>query len=195
MAGEEPRFPDPDDWWATPSGQSQSRQQSRQRSRERQPYPEPEIDEAGPGAYRVNLPIELTPRMRLYGAIGLGAVVVLLIGLAVGGVFSSSSKKTPPITTVHHQTTPPGTTAATTTTKAPAASAPTSTLKPGDSGAQVKLLQRALATLGYSPGAVDGSYGPKTITAVKDFQQAEGLTVDGVFGPKTLSTLRKKLVG
>jgi g-D-glutamyl-meso-diaminopimelate peptidase len=70
---------------------------------------------------------------------------------------------------------------------------PGTTLTPGSSGPQVKRLQRALARLGYSPGSVDGSYGPSTENGVKRFQQANGLQSDGVLGPKTLKVLKTKL--
>ena len=70
---------------------------------------------------------------------------------------------------------------------------PTATLKPGATGAQVKLLQRALASLGYSTGVVDGQYGPATKQAVTAFQKADGLTADGIFGPKTLQALTRAL--
>ncbi len=79
----------------------------------------------------------------------------------------------------------------TTTAATPAVSRalPTTTLKPGDTGAQVRALQRALKALGYSVGTIDGQYGPATKTAVASFQHAAGLTEDGVFGPKTLNAL------
>ncbi|HLX19912.1 MAG TPA: peptidoglycan-binding domain-containing protein [Gaiellaceae bacterium] len=115
-----------------------------------------------------------------------GAFVVLLIaGLAAGGVFSSSSSKPPaPITTASITT--PTTTAAT----GPSVKViPSTTLKPGDTGAQVKALQRALKSLGYSVGAIDGQYGPTTKEAVASFQHDERLTADGIFGPKTLNAL------
>jgi peptidoglycan hydrolase-like protein with peptidoglycan-binding domain len=70
--------------------------------------------------------------------------------------------------------------------------APSTTLKPGDTGTQVEVLQRELAGLGYSPGTIDGNYGPGTVTAVKAFQQAAGLTADGVVGSKTLAALRSR---
>lgn len=70
--------------------------------------------------------------------------------------------------------------------------APSTTLKPGDTGSQVETLQRELAGLGYAPGTIDGNYGPGTVTAVKAFQTAIGLAPDGVVGPKTLQELKSR---
>ena len=42
----------------------------------------------------------------------------------------------------------------------------------------------------YSPGPVDGRYGPRTENAVELFQRARGLRVDGIAGPLTLAALR-----
>ena len=126
---------------------------------------------------------------------GVAAIAVLLALLAAFGVFSSSGNKaaaTLPITT-------PTVTKQTTTAPAPTKSSqvtvPTSTLKPGDTGAKVKQLQRALKKAGYSPGAADGSYGPGTKAAVEKFQSAQGLAADGVAGPKTLAALRQTVSG
>jgi hypothetical protein len=116
--------------------------------------------------------------------VGGGAVVLLIAGLGAGGVFNSSSPPAPTITGV--SVTTPTTTAA---TPAVSRALPTTTLKPGDTGAQVRALQRALKALGYSVGTIDGQYGPATKTAVASFQHAAGLTEDGVFGPKTLNAL------
>jgi peptidoglycan hydrolase-like protein with peptidoglycan-binding domain len=69
---------------------------------------------------------------------------------------------------------------------------PAATSKPGDTGTQVKKLQRALKALGYSVGAVDGQYGPTTKEAVASFQHDAKLTADGVFGPKTLDALIRR---
>jgi peptidoglycan hydrolase-like protein with peptidoglycan-binding domain len=114
----------------------------------------------------------------------------LIIGLAVGGVFSSSKPRTAASLTT---TGAAGTTTAPTATKPSRVAAPSVPLKPGDSGAQVKVLQRALARLGYASGAVDGSYGPSTQAAVAKFQHAAGLTADGVVGPKTRRAIRTAL--
>ncbi len=58
-------------------------------------------------------------------------------------------------------------------------------LQKGDKGQQVKNLQLFLIWLGYNI-KVDGSYGPNTETAVKDFQTKYKLTVDGKFGEACL---------
>ena len=62
-------------------------------------------------------------------------------------------------------------------------------LKKGFQGADVRDMQIMLNSLGYDCGTADGIFGNKTVTAVKAFQQAEGLTVDGIAGIKTLETL------
>jgi peptidoglycan hydrolase-like protein with peptidoglycan-binding domain len=59
----------------------------------------------------------------------------------------------------------------------------------------VKTLQRALATLGFSPGTPDGDYGPATQVAVEKFQVAKRLAEDGVVGPATLAALQRALGG
>jgi Putative peptidoglycan binding domain len=132
----------------------------------------------------------LSERGRAIAALGAALVVLLIIGLAVGGVFSGSKPRTaasPTTTGLAGRTTAP------TVTKPSRIAAPSVPLKPGDSGAQVKVLQRALASLGYSSGAIDGSYGPSTQNAVAKFQRAAGLTADGVVGPQTRRALRAAL--
>jgi peptidoglycan hydrolase-like protein with peptidoglycan-binding domain len=117
-------------------------------------------------------------------------VLALFFGiLAAAGVFSGGKAKPTPVTTQQTPTTTQTTTTPTTTASTPAIVVPTSTLKPGDTGAQVTELQKALAHVGYSPGAIDGNYGSGTTDAVKRFQQAHGLTADGVAGPQTLAAL------
>jgi hypothetical protein len=63
-----------------------------------------------------------------------------------------------------------------------------STIKLGDTGDDVKRLQRVFArTKVLGPDNVDGVFGAQTEKAVKDFQQSNGLVVDGVVGPITWS--------
>lgn len=66
---------------------------------------------------------------------------------------------------------------------APAAS------KEGDSGSKVTKLQQALEFLGYYTGEIDGSYGAKTVEAVKRFQKNRGMKQDGVAGASTLRVM------
>jgi peptidoglycan hydrolase-like protein with peptidoglycan-binding domain len=57
----------------------------------------------------------------------------------------------------------------------------------------VRTLQRELAAAGYSPGARDGRYGPRTQRAVRRFQRAQHLPADGIAGPQTFRHLRATL--
>jgi peptidoglycan hydrolase-like protein with peptidoglycan-binding domain len=59
---------------------------------------------------------------------------------------------------------------------------------PDSTGPEVEQVQIALVALGY-PIAVDGTYGPRTEAAVRDFQAANDLEVDGIAGPDTQSAL------
>lgn len=64
-------------------------------------------------------------------------------------------------------------------------------LAKGDTGTQVTRLQKFLSWYGVYKGAIDGSFGPATVAAVKAFQKAEGLAVDGSFGPASLARAKK----
>jgi hypothetical protein len=192
MADRDPRSTDPDDWFADPD-----RAQSR---RARQPgrppgtgtdeddwiADDPRWRRSRP-AFAASLPDRWVPM-----AAGAVLVVVFIVAvLAFAGVFSSSTPTpAPPITPVD---TNPVTTPTTTQTAAPVLPVPTAPLKPGDTGVQVKRLQRALAQLGYTIGTVDGDYGTTTKTAVEQFQTASNLTPDGLFGPATRTALSTAL--
>jgi peptidoglycan hydrolase-like protein with peptidoglycan-binding domain/tetratricopeptide (TPR) repeat protein len=67
--------------------------------------------------------------------------------------------------------------------------APGSGYAGGKDAALVRSLQRRLDGQGYSPGPVDGRYGPRTEIAVERFQTARDLRVDGIAGPLTLRAL------
>ncbi len=60
----------------------------------------------------------------------------------------------------------------------------------GDRGWDVAAVQFMLRRRGYSPGTVDGGYGPGTAAAVRRFQAAAGIGVDGSVGHGTLRALR-----
>ena len=60
------------------------------------------------------------------------------------------------------------------------------TIQLGDTGDDVKRLQRVFARMKVlGPDNVNGSFGPETEQAVKDFQQSSGLVADGIVGPLT----------
>lgn len=66
----------------------------------------------------------------------------------------------------------------------------------GRQGLEVADVQKALLALGYKlpQHGVDGVRGPETSAAVKEFQQANNLTVDGDPGPETIAALNKEIV-
>lgn len=57
----------------------------------------------------------------------------------------------------------------------------------GDTGTQIKNLQKFLNWYGGYGLEVDGDFGAKTLAAVKDFQKKNGLDVDGLFGKDSLA--------
>ena len=59
----------------------------------------------------------------------------------------------------------------------------------GSTGPAVATLQKALISLGYLHDTADGNFGPKTESAVEDFQTASNLYSDGKAGPDTLAAL------
>ena len=77
----------------------------------------------------------------------------------------------------------------TTTTKPASGVINMGTLRNGNSGTQVKVLQWLLNENGYGAGNVDGIYGNNTLKAVKAYQKAKGLTVDGIVGKNTWAKL------
>jgi hypothetical protein len=195
-AHEEPRDPGYDDWFDEPAPLTET-----QSSANRGVYEEadevwvlPE-DEDRSGGRREFVIAGRTLTMTQVAIIGLSLLAIFFAILAAAGVFDGKKAEAPPVApqvktitrTVQQTNTNPVTT--------PSTEAPAQTLKPGDTGAQVKTLQRALATLGYSAGKPDGDYGPATQVAVEKFQIAKGLAEDGVVGPATLAALQKALAG
>jgi Putative peptidoglycan binding domain len=133
-------------------------------------------------------PVRLSRRGKIITLVALVALVAAGVVLAIVFTGGNTHPTTPPVTL------PTTTTPVTTTTPKPpagtATASPTVTLKPGDTGTQVKRLQRVLRLFGYSTSPVDGVYGPATTGAVKRFQQASHLDADGIVGPATLRALK-----
>ena len=74
--------------------------------------------------------------------------------------------------------------------KAPSGSSSSgATLELGSAGSEVKKLQKRLIDLGYLSGTADGKFGEMTETALKAFQEANGLEADGKAGTKTQNKL------
>ena len=64
------------------------------------------------------------------------------------------------------------------------------TLTIGATGNDTRRLQRLLVELKLLMfDQIDGAFGPTTQSAVKDFQQSNGLVADGIVGPQTWSKL------
>lgn len=68
------------------------------------------------------------------------------------------------------------------------------TLRKGSKGSYVTLLQTLLLNRGYKLPVygADGDFGNETLSAVKQFQANNHLTVDGIVGPKTWALLEKE---
>ena len=71
----------------------------------------------------------------------------------------------------------------------PTVAVPTESLKNGDTGDSVKTVQKRLKELGYYKSVIDGKMGKTTVKALKEFQEAHGLTPDGVAGKATYGIL------
>ena len=124
--------------------------------------------------------------------IALSALALFFAILAAVGVFNGTKAAAPPVTLQQTDTVTVQNTTQTSTT--PTVQAPTQTpLQLGDTGAQVKQLQQALAAAGFSAGTPDGDYGSATQVAVERFQAAKNLGQDGVYGPATAAALQKAL--
>ena len=61
-------------------------------------------------------------------------------------------------------------------------------LKLGDRGSRVSALQESLIVAGFPSGA-KGIFDEVTQDAVRQFQEAKGLTADGIVGPQTMAAL------
>lgn len=62
-----------------------------------------------------------------------------------------------------------------------------------DRGPRVERLQTALANLGFSPGPIDGIFGPKTLRAVRAFQRSVDLEPTGIVNNRIANALNNAL--
>lgn len=83
------------------------------------------------------------------------------------------------------------------TVSKPTSSLPGGLIRQGARGANVRLIQQALADKYFYPqkgarnNGVDGIWGSKTTDALKRFQSMNGLKADGIYGPSTKKSLEK----
>ena len=68
-------------------------------------------------------------------------------------------------------------------------------VRQGSRGVYVCILQDALINLGYNTGGLDGVFGARTLSSVRNYQSTRGLTVDGLVGINTWRTLMTEVVG
>jgi hypothetical protein len=196
MEGREERDPGYDDWFDEPEPPAETQSGAARAAYEGDDevwvLPEEEATHAGHRREFVVAGRTLTTTQ--VAIIAVSIVALILAILAAAGAFSSSKPAVPPVVTSSPPPKPTTTTPPTTTTT-PTVQAPNTTLSPGDTGSQVKLLQQALISLGYTLGKADGDYGPATQIAVEKFQVAKGIAEDGVVGPETLAKLQQALSG
>ena len=76
-----------------------------------------------------------------------------------------------------------------TPTPKPTVAVPEESLRSGDTGNDVKTVQKRLKELGYYKSTIDGKFGRTTVNALKSFQADNNLTADGVAGKKTYEIL------
>ena len=65
-------------------------------------------------------------------------------------------------------------------------------LRQGKRGWDVAALQFLLRRRGFSPGTIDGGFGPRTRSALRRYQRSSGLVADGLAGPTTLRALKAR---
>lgn len=94
--------------------------------------------------------------------------------------------------------------AATPAVEAASASAPLPNVEPGEAAippaaasaplavAEVRELQRRLRAVGFDPGPLDGSAGPTTANAARQYQRARGLAITGEVDHDLLARLREE---
>ncbi|WP_105615557.1 M14 family metallopeptidase [Vallitalea okinawensis] len=68
-------------------------------------------------------------------------------------------------------------------------------LKKGDQGPRVQLVQYILQLIGFNPGQINGIFDQETENAVTSFQENLGLIDDGIVGVETMEALEPYLLG
>jgi hypothetical protein len=196
MEAREDRDPGYDDWFDEPEPPTETHSAANRGVYEEadEVWVLPEDEDAGGPGHREIVFGSRTLTMTQLAIIAASLLAVVFGIVAAVGGFNGGKTAAPSVTPPAKKVT---VTVQSTTAASPqsAVQAPAQTLNPGDTGSQVKVLQKALKSLGFSAGTPDGDYGPSTQSAVEQFQASKGLTPDGRFGPKTLNALQKALAG
>lgn len=102
-------------------------------------------------------------------------------GIKVDGIFGAGSRAAAKKATKKSSS----------TTKKYTGTIPTSILKRGNTGTQVKYLQQFLNWYSNYKLDVDGIFGVATENALKNFQKIENIEVDGIYGAESRKTAQK----
>ena len=120
----------------------------------------------------------------------IGATALAAVAIAVTGCTTQAASAAPAAFAKSAAAAAPAASAVTTSVTAPAGyTAPKRNLAPGMKGADVKALQRRLASLRYYPGSIDGQFGGNTQAALWAFQEINGVKVTGVVDAATKKAL------
>jgi hypothetical protein len=197
MEGREERDPGYDDWFDEPEALTESQRGANRGVHDdvEEVWVLPDDEAPHDRVRRSEIAIGNWTLTTTQAAIIAASIIALVLAiLAATGAFNHKAAAPPVVTSTPPPTTVTVTNPGTTPTQ-PTTQAPQQTLKPGDTGEQVKILQRALTALHFSPGKADGDYGPTTQAEVEKFQLSKGLAEDGVVGPQTLAALQQALSG
>ena len=174
---------DPDDWFSEPDvgvREQETAALSGSRANRRSRY-------RGGGTWSSGVP---PARVVAFAA---GALALLLLVLAVSGVFSGNSSSGSSSSRAGGQTSAGSSSSVRKGASGSPVSLPAGILTQGSSGTPVKRLQLALASVGHFPGPADGVFGLSTVRALEAFQRSAGLTADGVYGARTKTALAHAL--
>lgn len=108
------------------------------------------------------------------------AIAALSFAAAVGARGDNSAANTSSSSSQSYSTDPSSSSSPSAGTSGSASMADSST---------VRSAQQALKDKGYDPGAADGKLGPRTQSALRKFQQSQGLSQSGDLDQQTLSAL------
>ncbi len=59
----------------------------------------------------------------------------------------------------------------------------------------IQIIQNGLSKLGFDPGPANGVVGTKTKSAIRAFQQQNGMPADGEATPQLAQTIQQRIAG